>query len=165
MYLGLAQSHAGQYDLGIRQLNQTIELVPHNYRSFFILERSLSAVDRFEEAIAALQKALSINPDNLEALAFLASAKAAAGDRQEALRIMKQVVAAESRTSPAILVAHIYARLGDVEQMYDWLRKAMEQKSVPIYLVLLSDEFRPYRSELRFHSFLESVGLSHLAKH
>jgi TolB-like protein len=164
MYLGAAQTHAGQYDLAIRQLNQTIELDPHNYRSFMFLGRALNCIDRSEDAIAAFQKALSINPDNLEALAFMGATKAAAGDRPGALMIIKQVVAAGSRSEPAILVASIYASLGDASQMFKWLKRSVEQRSVPAYIMLLNPSFRPYRSDPRYHSLLASLGLSHLAE-
>ncbi len=164
IYLGVAQTHAGQYDLAIRQLNQTIELDPNNYRTFMFLGRTLAYAGRNDEAMVAFQKALSINPDNLEALAFMGAVKASAGDRQGALRIMKRVVAAGTKTEPAILVAHILAKLGEASQMFEWLQRAVEQRSTPIYLVILSEEFRPFRSDPRFHSILASIGLSHVVK-
>ena len=164
MYLGVARAHAGQYDLAIRQLNQTIELDPHNYRTYMFLGRTLSWVGRNDDALKAFQKALSINPDNLEALAFMGALKAGVGDRQGALKIMKQVVAAGAKTEPAILVAHIFAKLGEDSQMFDWLRRAVEQRSTPVYIALISEEFIPFRSDPRFHSFLASIGLPHLAR-
>jgi TolB-like protein len=164
MYLGVAQSHAGQYDLGLRQLNQAIELDPHNYRPYMFIGRTLGYLQRYDDAISSYQKALAINPDNLEALAFMGSTKGAAGDRQGALRIMKKVIAAENRTEPAILVAHIYASLGDGDEMFEWLGRAIEQRSVPIYIALLSEEFRPFETDPRFLSFLTQLGLSHLYK-
>ena len=164
MYLGVALGHAGHYDLAIRQLNQTIELDPHNYRTYMFLGRTLSWVGRNDDALKAFQKALSINPDNLEALAFTGTLKAGVGDRQGALKIMKQVVAAGAKTEPAILVAHIFAKLGEDSQMFEWLRRAVEQRSTPVYIALISEEFIPFRSDPRFHSFLASIGLSHLAK-
>jgi TolB-like protein/Tfp pilus assembly protein PilF len=164
IYLGVAQANAGQYDLAIRQLNQTIELDPHNYRTYMFLGWALSGAARYQNAIAEFKKALSINPDNLEALAFTGVAKAAAGDRPGALMVLEQVVAAESRTEPAILVACIYASLGDDSQMFNWLQKAVEKKSTPIYMVFFNECFRRYESDPRFHSFLDSIGLSHRAK-
>jgi TolB-like protein/Tfp pilus assembly protein PilF len=164
MYLGLAHANAGQYDLAIRQLNQTIELDPHNYRTYFFLGRSLYGAGRYQEAIAAHQKALWINPDNLEAPAYMSMAKASAGDRPGALALMEQVLAAENRTEPAILIACIHASLGDDSQMFTWLQKAAEVKSTPIYLALIHESFREYESDPRFHSFLASIGLSHRAK-
>jgi tetratricopeptide (TPR) repeat protein len=165
MYLGVAQTHAGQYDLALRQLNQTIELDPHNYRTFMFLGRTLSAINRQDDAIAAYERAIALNPEGLEAMAMMGASMGAKGDRSGALKAVERVVAAESRTSPAVLVAIIYARLGDAQQMFDWLSKAVVQKSTPIYLPLITEDFRPYLSDPRFHSFLDSIGLSHLAKH
>jgi TolB-like protein/Flp pilus assembly protein TadD len=164
MYLGVAQSHAGQHDLGLRQLNQAIELDPHNYRSYMFMGRTLEYLQRYEDAIGAYQKALSFNPDNLEALAYIGATKGAAGDRQGALRIMKKVIAADNITEPAILVASIYANLGDADEMFEWLRRAVEQRSVPIYIALFDKNFWPYECDPRFLSFLTTLGLSHLFK-
>jgi TolB-like protein len=163
MYLGVAQTNAGQFDLGMRQLNQAIELDPHNYRSYMFLGRTLTAIDRYDEAISEFEKALALNPTCIEAIAFAGAAMAGKGNRKEALRAVKQLIEAGNKTSTAILVAHIYARLGDAATMFEWLRTAVEQKSVPVYLALISEDFRPYRSDPRYHSFLASIGLSHLA--
>ena len=128
------------------------------------LGRTLTWVGRGDDAMKAFQKALSINPDNLEALAFMGALKAGAGDRQGALKIMKRVIAAGARTEPAILVAHILASLGEASQMFEWLQRSVEQRSTPVYLSLISQEFIPFHSDPRFHSFLASIGLSHLAR-
>jgi TolB-like protein len=164
MYLGVAQTHAGHYDLAIRQLNQAIELEPHYYRPYMFLGRVLMFVGRHQDSIDSYQAALSINPDNLEALAFMGAAKAAAGDRQGAMRIMKRVIAAENRTEPALLVASIYASLGEASPMFEWLERAVERRSTPIYIALVSAEFHPYTADPRFHHFLDSIGLSNLVR-
>jgi hypothetical protein len=95
----------------------------------------------------------------------MGATKAAAGDRQGALRIMKRVIAAENRTEPALLIASIYASLGDASPMFEWLQRAVERRSTPIYIALISAEFHPYNTDPRFHIFLDSIGLSNLAKH
>ncbi|MGA8708574.1 MAG: tetratricopeptide repeat protein, partial [Steroidobacteraceae bacterium] len=53
MYLGVAQTHAGHYDLAIRQLNQAIELDPHYYRPYMFLGRVLMFVGRYQDAVAS----------------------------------------------------------------------------------------------------------------
>jgi TolB-like protein/Flp pilus assembly protein TadD len=164
MYLGAVQMHTGQYDLAIRQLNQAIELDPHYYRPYMFLGKTLTWVGRYQDAVASFQKALTLNPDNLESLAFMGVTKAAAGDRQGALKIMKRVIAAEDRTEPALLVAAIYASLGDASPMFEWLQRAVERRSTPIYIVVISEEFRPYAADPRYRYFLDSIGLSKLAK-
>ena len=158
-YLGVAREHAGQYDLAIRQLNQAIELDPHYYRPYLFLGRTLCDLDRHADAIAAFQKALSINPENLEALAYIGSAMASAGNRSGALESLMKVKESENRFEPAILLAIIYARLGETQEMFQWLRIAFERKSTPLYLVVLDKGFCRYESDPRFHSYLALLGL------
>ena len=163
LYLGVAQNHAGQYDLANRQIQQSIELDPGYYRSYMFLGTNLNCLERYDEAIAAYQRALELSPDNIESLAFMASVWAAKGERQRALNIIEEVRSTEDRTEPAVLIATIYARLGMADEMYQSLERAVAQKSTPIYIPVLKNDFAPYRADPRYHAFLASIGLSHLA--
>jgi TolB-like protein/Tfp pilus assembly protein PilF len=158
-YLGLVRAFAGQYDLGIRQLHQAIELDPHYYRAYMFLGTILCELNRYDESIAAFQKALSINPENLESLAFMGSTMACAGDRNGALEILQKVKATEDRYEPALLVASIYACLGETDEMLRFLQLAYERKSAPLYLVGVQNNFLRYESDPRFRSFLKLLGL------
>jgi len=164
LYLGVAQTHAGQQDLALRQLQQCVELEPGYYRSHFFLGRNLAWLGRYDEAVEAFEKALSLTPDNIEALAFMGAALAGKGQRQRALEVVKKVRAEGERTEPAVLIAAIYASLGLAAEMYEWLERAVAVKSTPIYIATISNQFDPYRAEARFHKFLASIGLSHLAR-
>lgn len=162
LYLGVAQSHAGQYDLALRQMKQSIELDPSYYRSHMFMGRNLSWLHRYDEAVAAHQRALELAPDSFEVMAMLAAAHASKGERQRALALLKRVRAAEERSDPSVLVAMVYAALGDADEMFKWIQRAVEQRSVPIYIVPICVEFGPYRSDPRYKSFLVSVGLDFL---
>jgi TolB-like protein len=162
LYLGLAQTFAGQYDLALRQMQQSIELDPGYYRSYLFMGMILSWLGRYEEAIVAFKRALELTPDSIESLAYLGATLAAKGDRKGALKLVKELVAAAARTEPAVLLAIIYARLGLSKELFDCLERAVVVKSTPIYIVLLSEEFKPYRTDPRYHAFLRSIGLSHL---
>jgi TolB-like protein/Flp pilus assembly protein TadD len=164
LYLGVALEHAGHYDLAIRQLQLSIELDPGYYRPYMFLGRSLCWQDRHDEAIAAHQKALSLRPDSIESLAFLGVAMAAKGDRKAALKLVDEVKLKGSQTEPEILIANIYARLGLANEMFESLERAFAVKSTPIYISVLSEEYLPYRTNPRFHSFLASIGLSQWAR-
>jgi TolB-like protein/thioredoxin-like negative regulator of GroEL len=159
LYLGVAQTHAGQYDLALRQLQKSIELDPGYYRSYMFLGRNLTWLGRYDEAVTAFEKALSLSPDNLESLAYLGGALAATGERERALSII-QTLETPGKTEPAVLIAIVYARLGDAAKMCDWLEHALVVKSSPIYITVLTKEFAPYRADPRFQSFLASIGLS-----
>jgi len=164
LYLGMSQMFAGHFDLAIRQIQQSIELDPGYYRSHFFLGRAFGCIERYDDAIAAVQKAICLAPDNIEPLAYLGTAMAGKGDRQAALEIVKKVRVAEERTEPAVLVASIYAQLGMADEMFEWLDRAVAVKSTPIYVAVISFEFAPYMTEPRYHRFLDSIGLPHLAR-
>lgn len=160
LYLGVAQTHGGRQDLAIRQFQRCIELDPAYYRTYMFQGRCFNWLKRFDEALATLQKALALEAENLECLAFLASAFAGNGNKRRSLELLKRLQAAEERTEPAILVANVYAQLGMEREMFEWLERAIEAKSTPIYLMVLNHEFHPYRGDSRFRSLLASVGLS-----
>ena len=164
LYLGVAQILAGQYDLAHRQIEKSIELDANYYRPYMFLGRNLGALGRNEEAVVAYEKALALTPDSVESLAYMGSALAAKGDRKRALTIVKKVTAAENRTAPAVLIATIYAQLGDTREMYEWLERGVAQKSTPMYLAVINQEFQPYFADSRFKGLLASIGLAHLAR-
>jgi TolB-like protein/Tfp pilus assembly protein PilF len=159
LYLGVAQTHAGRYDLAIRQLNATLELDPNYYRTYMFLARALNFSGRQEEALVTFQKALAFNPENIEALAMMGAVLAERGDKQGALKVIERVRATADRTEPALMEAIVYAALGEVTPMFESLKTAVERKSAPIYLVVLQEQFRPYKSDPRFIALLASIGL------
>ena len=116
-------------------------------------------LDRNEDAIDAYQKALSLNPENLESLAFMGEAMASMGDHDGALNVLEKVRAAESRFEPALLIAFIHASLGEASEMFRCLQIAFERQCGPLYIVPSSKAFRRYRSDPRYGSFVESLGL------
>jgi hypothetical protein len=105
-----------------------------------------------------------LNPTNLEALAFKGEALASLGDRQSALNIVLELKAAEDRTEPAILIAGIYARLGLATEFFEALERAVVNKSTPIYIAILNESANPWTTDPRYHRFLDSIGLPHLAR-
>jgi TolB-like protein/Tfp pilus assembly protein PilF len=162
LYLGVAQHHAGQYDLALRQMRQSIEIDPNYYRSHMFMGRNLCWLHRYDEAIAEHQRALELAPESIEVLTMLAVAHGSKGERQRALTLLKRVRAAGERTDPSVMVAMVYAALGEVDEMFKAIKHAVVQKSVPIYIIPISEEFRPYYSDPRYKEFLASIGLQSL---
>ncbi len=164
LYLGLSYVHGGQFDLGIRRIRESIELDSGYYRSHMFLGRSLTAINQHDEAIIALQRALALRPDSFESSAFLGLALAGKGDRKSALAMVKKTQLLGEKCEPAIVLACIYARLGMPNEMFEWLERAVAVKSTPIYIPLISEEYRPYETDPRYHGFLASIGMSHRAR-
>jgi tetratricopeptide (TPR) repeat protein len=163
MYVGVAQTHAGQYDLALRQLKQAIELDPHLYRPYMFLGRVYASLERPEDAIAAFQHALSLNPETLEAVAYMGAVLADMGNREGALQMLTKLRAAESRTELGLLEAHIHASLGEADEMFRLLDQAFENKCAPLYVFRLQTNFARYKHDPRYSQFLKALGIPELA--
>ena len=70
LYLGLHRHTPDSTILLFGNSSRAIELDPGYYRSYLFLGRNLAWLGRYDEAIEAFQKALSLTPDNIEAIAF-----------------------------------------------------------------------------------------------
>src|SRR6185503_15833610 len=60
----------GQQEEGLRNLQRAVELDPRNFDTLQQIALSYSFLGRYAEAIAALDRALAIVPDNVETRAF-----------------------------------------------------------------------------------------------
>ena len=158
-YVGVIQMHAGQPDLAVRQLWQTISLDPSYYRSYLFLGCSYRDLGDYGQALSALREAQARAPENLEVIAYSAQIQAVTGDRKSAeAGIGRLFEICDSRYDPAILVAAVQAALGNNDEAFKWLEQAIENRASPIYLLSLR-EFRYLRDDPRYRSCLLRVGL------
>ncbi len=158
-YVGVIYLHLGQLDFALRQLLQAIEFDPYYYRLHMFLGKVFSRLGRRSEAIESYKKALQRNPESLEALAFLACEFAMAGQRGSALELLHKVRATEDYFEPSLLCAAICSALGDANEAFGWLERALQNQAGPLYLVRIDDAFRSLRSDPRYRWFLERIGL------
>jgi hypothetical protein len=56
-------------------------------------------------------------------------------------------------------VAGVYAQLGDRAKMYEWLDKAIDQRSPACLKLAIAQSFDAYRSEPKFQEILRKTGL------
>jgi tetratricopeptide (TPR) repeat protein len=123
------------------------------------LGRVYASLERPEDAIATFQHALSLNPENLEAPAFMGAVMADMGNREGALQMLKKLRAAESRTELGLLEAHIYASLGEADEMFRLLDQAFKNKCAPLYVFRLQTNFGRYKHDPRYSQFLKALGI------
>ena len=86
--------------------------------------------------------------------------RAISGDRQQALEFLDELKALSRQqvVSPD-LVAWVYAGLGD-DEMFAWLDKACEERSVLLPWLVLAPTADAYRADPRFQALLRRMGLS-----
>jgi len=161
---------------------------PVNGQTWDNLGFAYMAFGRYAEAIAALRKALELEPDAVfthevlgEALLLsgdldaalaemqrephdtmrrlgLAFVYAAMGRREEAQRLLEQV----GREHPDFSspVAAGYARLGMADEAFEWLDRALQERDGGVLEVRTGPMFRPLRKDPRYVPLLRRIGLS-----
>ena len=156
---------AHQYPESVAQALKAIQREPNLDWTHIILGWDYEQQSKFDDAIAEFQKALKLSGassggDEL-ALAALGHALAAAGKRQQAEDVLAEL---RKRTQQggyvsAFDVAVIYTGLGDKNKAFEWLQKAVEERSSFLIYSRWEPRLDPLRSDPRFPILLRRIGL------
>jgi TolB-like protein/DNA-binding winged helix-turn-helix (wHTH) protein/Tfp pilus assembly protein PilF len=149
---------AHSYDESILQSRKTIEMDPNFALAHNQLGQAYLQKRMYHQAIAELQTAVQLSGGSPTSIANLARACVAAGNRSAAIKLLSDL---KKRSNPgysnASEIAMIYVSLGDVDQAMTWLDKGYEERFNPG--VLLRPGFDPLRSDPRFQTLLQRIGL------
>jgi TolB-like protein/Flp pilus assembly protein TadD len=113
---------------------------------------------QYEESIAEGEKGAALAPNDGDTNFGLAILYAQAGQRDKAQTLLQKTLGSGVFVPP-FTVAGVYAALGEREQMYAWLDKAVEQQSPAVLRLNIAEPFDPYRPEARFEQIVAKVGL------
>ena len=111
---------------------------------------------RHEEGIAEFREALKSSALFVLTATELANALAVAGKREEALKELNQANNPPWRTFGAALV---YTGLGEKDEAFHWLRKAIELRVPMVGVLKVDPRFDPLRSDPRYADLLRRMGL------
>src|SRR6185437_5342076 len=122
--------------------------------------RSLEALGRFDEARAELEQATLLAGGVAGPSFGLAHLEAAAGNEKEARRILAELTAARStRVVSAWGIAVLHASLGDVDEAFQWLYAAVEEKSSGLLMLRAHPRLDSIRNDPRYWPLVRRVGL------
>ncbi|HET9180199.1 MAG TPA: winged helix-turn-helix domain-containing protein [Terriglobia bacterium] len=122
--LGLYFGLAGRNDEAVEQLKKTSELDPNYAPAHVRLGWVYANKQQYDRAVVEYKKALAIGraPGRL---GELGDVYARWGKRQEAQKVIDELKQmSKHRYVSAMLIARIYARLGETNQAFQWLGKA-----------------------------------------
>lgn len=144
--LGLYFLLAGRNDEAVGQLKKTLELDPTYAPAYTRLGWAYANKQQYDRAVEEYKRALAIAraPGRLGELGDI---YARWGKRQEAQKVIDELKQmSKQRYVSALLIARIYARLGETNQALQWLGKA-----APGGDLIISDHgFDNLRSDARF---------------
>lgn len=149
-----------QYEQAIAQLQRTLEMDPNFARARWILENVYLQTGKYREFLAEEERALTLggNADLAASLAQEYKTSGYQGVLQYRLGGLTELAKRGRVVSYGI--AQIYARLGQKDQAFDWLKKAYEEHDSGIASLKVDPVFDTYRSDARFQDLIRRLGLS-----
>jgi eukaryotic-like serine/threonine-protein kinase len=159
--LGWAIYFTRRYDEAIAAYRNTLEMDPNFVFAVWSLAMAYSENEMPDVALAELQKFEEVSEDWHAYHAEIGYAYAKSGQRDKAMEVIQRLGerSTHSFVDPAFLV-NIYAALGETELALAWLEKSYEERScVWMPWIKVEPKFDPLRSEPRFISLLEKMGL------
>jgi TolB-like protein/tetratricopeptide (TPR) repeat protein len=157
--MGMAYYGARQYDLAIQQERKTLRLEPGFATSYWIMGMAYEQKGSLADATAAYQHALTLRPRNPNYLASLARSEALAGKTSDARRVLDGLLKSPEPVSP-FFIALVYTALGGKDEAFQWLNRAVTERSGSVRYLKIEPRLDPLRSDPRFDALLRRVGLN-----
>ncbi|HEU4871459.1 MAG TPA: winged helix-turn-helix domain-containing protein [Pyrinomonadaceae bacterium] len=160
-YWGLTVTYVltGQYEKAIEEVQKTLELERDYKPSLYLLGRAYELCGKVDEAIEVFKRifASSNSPMFLGALGH---AYAVNGKQVLARNVLKDLQELSKRCYvSAYSQAIIHLALGDMDQTFSCLEKAIHDQCEMMTLLGIDPYFDSIRSDLRFTNLLHQVGL------
>ena len=165
-YLGLCLYHARQYDQAIEQLGKTIQMDQNYHLAHGTLGKVYTQKGMYAEALAEFQTQQKLRDDAATALAQAARIYALSGDRSEAQKRvneskeMSQQIKTITSDDQTLVIAGVYAALGEKDEAIEWLEKAYKQREFGVFFLKVDPTFDSLRSDERFKDLLRRIGFN-----
>lgn len=149
-----------QYDPAIAQLRKTLDMDPNFARARWILENVYLQTGKYREFLAEEERALTLG-GNADLAAALGQEYATSGYRGVLqYRLGGLTELAKRGRVVSYGIAQIYARLGQKDQAFEWLKKAYDEHDSGIASLKVDPAFDTYHSDARFQDLIRRLGLS-----
>ena len=118
-------------------------------------------MSRFDEALAASQRATILKGQDPDTLTTLGIVYALSGRTNEARWVAGTLEnLSKEKYVQAYLIASIYGALGDKQQAFTWLEKAGKQRASNMLIIRVDPAFDKIRSDPRYAELLQSFNLA-----
>ncbi len=151
---------ARQFDRAAEQLHKTLEMDANFAAAHHFLGGVHACTGRLEEAAAAFETARRLDGSNMEAVACLGHVHGLAGRRDEALRALDELRQHSGRRNVSpLLSALVWIGLGDNDEAFAWLDRAVEHRTQWLSEIGVDAMFDRLRPDPRFDALLRRLGL------
>ena len=159
-HLGLQRYFAHQFEEAAKSLEKTVEMDANFPPAHYLLGWTYIQLGRFDEAIAEAERAIELTGSSSQRRAALGVALAMSGKSDAAGNILSELESQvdEGYVSPAD-IAMLHGHLGRIDQAFEWLHRAVEQRAPWLGFLRIDPIWDPLRSDPRFSAIEHSVGI------
>jgi serine/threonine-protein kinase len=119
---------------------------------------ALKHLGEYGQAAAAINRCLTLSPDNPDHLAQLGQIHALQGQRHAARQViarLKQLAA--TRFVPAYDLALVHAALGERDAAFEWLQRAYDERYGPLVFLRVDPDIDGVRDDPRFDALVARI--------
>ncbi len=158
--VGFVDYYSGRYVEAAKQLQATIEMNPSFPLAHLWLGRTYQEQRRYDEAIVEYTAADKVLVNWPVTMAAIGHVYGISGHHAEAQRILNDLQAlSDHEYVTPYGVALVYAGLGDAGSAFEWLDRAVGDRSNWLVWLKLDPRFGNLRGDPRFNALLRRVGL------
>ena len=149
-----------RYDEAIEQYLKAIDLDEGFPLAHRRLAQTYEQTQRYSDADAEFQKAVTLSGDDIELLSARGHFYAVVGEKDKAQEVLKQLDSlSTSRYVPSYLVARIYLGLDEIDRVFELLERAREERYGYLAYLEIEPMFDRIRTDPRYEELVRSVGL------
>jgi serine/threonine-protein kinase len=159
--LSICYFYAGRFDEGVAAAQRAVELSPLMVEAIRIVMTNLYWGGKGPEALEYGLRALDRVERSTFFMSNLAGYLGAMGRTAKARDLLAEVYS-RSANEPVqwVWVAFAHAMMGEREEMFAALRRALEARDFWIYTILLDHGWEPFRADPRFAAILKEAGFA-----
>ena len=158
--MGFSFYYSGIYDPAIKELRASLQKNPKFTLAHLWLGRAYQVKKMYPEAITEYKKALLVAVNWPVALAALGHVYGVSGEKANAQKILDTLTALSSkRFVTSYGVALVHEGLGETDQVFLWLDKAVEERSNWLVWLKTDPRWDKVHSDKRFTEVVNKVAL------
>jgi len=154
--LGMSLFFVRHYDESIRHCRQNLEVFSAYVESYNCLGFVYMKKGMYPQAIDVMEKAMSLTGGAPPVAALLTSIRALAGDRNAVTRLLQEY---DGRDVTPVVRALLYHVNGDRDRTFEWLDKAVEQRSFASDTIGIHPMLDNLHSDPRWKALLRKMNL------
>ena len=158
--IGYVHHFRHDLDRAIAQFEMVVALEPSFAFAHYALGDACTQRGDFNRAIAEFNKSIELAGRSVNHVGVLGYAYGRSGNRQLAKEHLNELSAraAGTHVSP-MWFALVHLGLSDLERVFQWLNRALEERDGSLILITAAVEFDPVREDPRFTALLDTMGV------